>query len=123
MKPFDMRLTYAAVLFVLVIASGFWVAKLGRPLHAGVLAVHKLLALACLVLMIIIVRALAKGAVLNPLIITLITLTFVFFIVMIATGGMLGFEKTRPEFVKLTHKIVPYLTLAASAVTVYLLKG
>ncbi len=123
MKISDPRIISAAILFILVIASGFWVTKLGRPLNTGVLTVHKLLALACLVLMIIIVRALVKGAALNPLIITSIALTFVFFAVMIATGGVLSFEKSAPEFVYLIHKTVPYLTLATGAVTVFFMSG
>lgn len=123
MKILDPRIITAAVLFVLIIASGFWVTKLGRPLHTGPMAVHKLAAIACLVFMIIIIRSMAKGAALDPLTVAFIVLTFAFFAVMIATGGMLSFEKTWPGFIKLTHKIVPYLTLAASAVTVLLMSN
>lgn len=118
-----MRLVFVAVLFILAIASGFWVVKLGRPLNTGVFTVHKLLALAALVMMITMVRAMAKGAVLSPAAAAAIALTFVLFAAMIATGGMLSFEKEWPGFVKIIHKIVPYVTLAAGAAAVYLLKG
>lgn len=123
MKPIDVSIISAAVLFVLVIASGFWVSKSGRPLNTGIFTIHKLIALAALVLMVVIVRALAKGIALNPVMIISIVLTFVFFVTMFATGAVLSFEKPAPDMVKLIHKIVPYLTMASSAVSVFLLKN
>jgi hypothetical protein len=123
MKTIDIRILSAGILFVLAIASGVWVTKLGRPLNAGVFTVHKLIALAALVLMIVIVGALAKGIVLNPLMILCIVLTFLFFAAMIATGAVLSFEKPAPGFVLMLHRILPALTLAASAATVILMKG
>jgi hypothetical protein len=123
MKPIDIRILSAGILFVFIIASGMWVTKLGRPLNTGIFTVHKLIALAALILMIIIVRTLVKGTALNPVMIISIVLTFLFFITMFATGAVLSFEKPAPGFVLLLHKIVPALTLAASAITVYLMKG
>lgn len=124
MKLADPRIISAGILFVLIIASGFWVTKLGRPLHSGPFTVHKLLALACLVLMVVIVRTMAKGMALTPAMITAVTLTFVFFAAMIATGGMLSFEKKWPRIVLLVHQIAPALTIAAASVSVlYLNKG
>ncbi len=123
MKPIDIRLISAGILFVLVIASGMWVTRLGRPLNMVIFTAHKLIALACLIMMILIVRALAKGAAMNPAIIAAIVCTALFFVIMFATGVVLSFEKPAPRLVLLIHKIVPALTLASSAITVYLLKG
>jgi hypothetical protein len=123
MKTIDIRILSAGILFVLVIASGMWVTKMGRPLNAGVFTVHKLIALAALILMIVIVRTLARGIVLNPLMTVCVVLTFLFFIVMFATGAVLSFEKPAPGFVLLLHKIAPALTLMASAAAVMLMKG
>jgi hypothetical protein len=123
MKTIDIRILSAGILFVLIIASGLWVTRLGRPLNVGVFTVHKLIALAALILMIVIVRALAKGAALTPVIIACIVLTFLFFATMFATGAVLSFEKPAPRFVLLIHQVVPILTLAASAASVMLLRS
>jgi hypothetical protein len=123
MKIIDVRILSTGILFALIVASGVWLTKSGRPLNTGIFTVHKLIALATLVFIIIIVRTLAKGIALNPVMIISIVLTFLFFIIMFATGAVLSFEKPAPGFVLLLHKIVPALTLAASAATVYLMKG
>jgi hypothetical protein len=123
MKPMEIKLIATGILFLLIIASGMWVTRSGRPLNMIIFTAHKLIALACLIMMVLIVRALAKGAAMTPVIIIAIACTAVFFVIMFATGAVLSFEKPAPVFVLLIHKIVPAVTLASSAVTVYLLKG
>jgi hypothetical protein len=122
-KPVDMRILSAGMLFVLIIASGMWTTRLGRPLNTAVFTVHKLIALACLVLMIIIVRSLSGGAALNALSIALISFTFLSFLIMFATGAVLSFEKPAPAAVLLIHRIVPALSLISSAAAVLVLRG
>ena len=123
MKTIDVRIMSAVIFYILAIASGVWVTKLGRPLNTGVFTLHKLIALAALILIIVIVRTLANGIALSPAAVVCIVLTFIFFIAMFATGAVLSFEKPAPGFVLLMHKIGPALTLAASVITVFLLKG
>ena len=123
MKPIDIRLISTGILFLLIIASGMWVTRSGRPLNVVIFTAHKLTALACLIMMILIVRAIAKGAAMSPAIMAAIACTVLFFVIMFATGAVLSFEKPAPGFVLLIHKIVPAMTLASSAITVYLLKG
>jgi hypothetical protein len=47
----------------------------------------------------------------------------VFFVGLIATGGLLSSDLETPAFVRTLHHIAPYLTLVSSAVTLYLLQG
>jgi hypothetical protein len=122
MKPMDMKMISAGILFVLIILSGVWVTRSGRPLNVAIFTVHKLIALACLVLLVIIVKTLIKGVPVNPSIIISIVLTALFFITMFATGAILSFEKPAPKFVLLLHQVVPALTLFSSVITIYFLK-
>lgn len=123
MKTIDIRILSAGILFLLVIASGMWLTRSGRPLNTAIFTVHKLIALACMILMIVIARILGKGAVLSLVIITALFFTFLFFIVMFATGAVLSFEKPAPGFVLLFHRLISVLTLVSSVITVWLLKG
>jgi len=46
-------LTWGALLFALVILSGFWLLKTGKPYRSGIFNIHKLIALASAVLIIL----------------------------------------------------------------------
>jgi hypothetical protein len=122
MKPIDIRLLSAAVLFVLIVISGIWLTRSGKPLNPALLAIHKLLALGCLVLFAFIVSALLKGMNPNQLIITSIVFNVLFFIIMFATGVLLSLGKPLPVFVLTVHRIVTAMTLLAMAAMVFLLK-
>ena len=91
MKPLDIRLISTGILFVLIVFSGIFLTRSGRPLNAIVFAVHKLIALACLIMMILIIRALAKDAAMNPAIIVASVCTALFFVIMFATGAVQNF--------------------------------
>jgi hypothetical protein len=71
--------------------------------------------------MIVIIRTLAKGITLSPLMTVLIVLSFLLFAAMFATGAVLSFEKPAPKFVLLLHQAVPVLLLAFSSITLFLL--
>jgi hypothetical protein len=47
--------------------------------------------------------------------------TGLFFVSLIATGGLLSSDKQMPTIVLRLHQVAPYLTVLAAAVTLYLL--
>ena len=49
--------------------------------------------------------------------------TGLFFLGLMATGGLLSVDKQMPAIVLKLHQIAPYLTVAAAVVTLYLLQG
>lgn len=117
------RLIIAGVLFFFVLASGFWVSRSGRPYSVLILTIHKLIALGTLALLIVtVVQAQRAGGMAGAVWIAS-GIAGLLFIGTIATGGMLSMEATMPGFVRTLHRVTPYLTLVACAISLYLISA
>jgi hypothetical protein len=122
METITTKLTIAGILGVLTLISGVVLSKTGRPLNAVFFNLHKMIAVVMIVLIVISVVQLAKAGETKALIeLIVIGITGVLFVALIATGGMLSFERVWPALVLKIHQIVPLLSLASAAVTVFLL--
>jgi hypothetical protein len=110
----------AGVLFVLIILSGFWLSRTGRPLNTAILTVHKLLALGAGVYLAITIYRLHQAAPLGPLEMAVSLVTLAFFLALIATGGMLSAAKTVPALVQRAHQVIPFMVILSSAASMYL---
>lgn len=108
-------------LLVLVFVLGFVLQRRGRPHHVLLLTAHKLLALAALILMALTVIRINRATPLAPAALLSAAATGVFFVVAIISGGLVSANKTPPPVVKALHRVSPFLTVLASAATVYLL--
>jgi heme A synthase len=117
------RLVGAGLFFLLIFLSGFWLNRLGKPYPSIVLTIHKLIALAAVVFLVMTVYRMHKDAPLSPVEITAFVVTLLFFVSNIATGGLLSIAKPIPAAVSTMHKLFPYLTVLSTAVTLYLLLG
>jgi len=121
MNTLTSRLILAGVLSTLTLISGVAVSKAGRPLNAALFNLHKLIALATVVLIVLLVKGLYSTAEGKAFLdITVMVLAGVLFLALGVTGGMLSFEKEWPGVVHTVHQVVPLLSLAFSAVTIYL---
>ena len=123
MKGIDMRIIYLAIIFILAIISGIWVTRTGRPLNNVIFTIHKLIALTSLVLMIIIVKKMSSGLEIPPSTMIWIVATWVLFAAMVATGGVLSFDKLAHRAIKVTHAILPVLTLISAGISMKQLLG
>jgi len=121
MKPIDTRLLTAGVLFVLTVASGIWVSRAGRPLNAAILTVHKLIALATVILLVFVIKGMSKGMPMTGVVITMIVVTAVFFLGLFATGVILSFDKLVNKLILGIHAVMPLLAAASAFASVYLL--
>jgi hypothetical protein len=108
------------VLFVLTVAAGFWVSKTGKPYNTGIFTLHKLLALAAVVLAALSIAGLLKIAHPQNLIILLIVIAGLSVVALFATGALMSIQKTLNGVWLLIHRIAPF-TLAGSAVSAILL--
>ena len=115
------RILYTTVLFLLIFLSGFWLSRGGRPYGVLLLTVHKLLSVGAVVFLTVILVRINRmdGISLAELIAAVIT--GVLFLGTIATGGLLSTAKLMPALVHQLHQITPFLTLASTALTLYLL--
>jgi hypothetical protein len=109
--------------FFIMILSGFWLSRTGKPYGTLVFTVHKLIGVGIGILLFITVRQMHQTAPLSPVEIAAVAVTGLFFVATVATGSLLSIpvSKPMPDFVSMLNKILPYFTVLPTAVTLYLL--
>jgi len=115
------KFLFAGLFFVLIILSGLWLSRNGRPLSGIILTVHKLISVAAVVYLVITVYRIHQAAPLSSVEMAISVLALLFFIVMIATGGLLSTAKAMPGLVLKIHQIMPYGVVFSTAASLYLL--
>lgn len=121
MNAITTKLIVAGILFLFTLISGVIVSHSGRPLSVGLVTIHKLIAVATVVLIGMAVNQLYKtgdGKVFIELSVTVITA--VLFLALVATGALLTRDIQLPEAILKVHQVVPLLALVSSTITVYL---
>lgn len=116
-----LKITGIGVLFALIILSGIWLTKTGRPYSPVLFNVHKLVSLAGVVVTGIFVYNLLRGIEIRPLMWALVILTGVFFIVLIVTGGLLNLDKPFYTILRTIHRILPAFSIILPAIVFFLL--
>ena len=120
--PNNIYFLYAA-LFVVILGAGYWLARLGKPYNVAIQTIHKLVGVGAFVYLVYSTIQLNKVAPLNCGQMGALIICSVFFISLIATGGMLATEKEFPGVVLKTHKVAPYLTVVSTGISLYLLSS
>lgn len=115
------KITTTGIFFLFIFLSGLWLNRLGKPYNPLVFNVHKLIGLAAGVFLIVTVVRTHQTAALSAIQIGAVVVTVLFFLAMVVTGGLMSIDKAMPVFVSLVHKFTPYLTVLATAGTLYLL--
>jgi hypothetical protein len=109
-------------LFLLSMISGGLLSHAGRPLNTLLFAIHKLAALATIIVVIINVVQLQKTVDMQTLVVwTAIIAAGLLFLALFVSGALMSFEKPFPQFILRIHQVTPLLALVASAATFYLL--
>ncbi len=109
-------------LFLLfTILSGIWLSRMGRPLSVLILTLHKLISLGTVVFLAITIYRIQQTAPLSSTVIILSGVTFLLFIVLIATGGLLSTTKSMPVIVLKIHQIAPMLVILSTAANLYMI--
>lgn len=126
-KGVVMNLTFWGIagitlMFLMIIATGFWVSIGGKPYNTGIFTLHKLISLAAVVILTIITVKTCKASGLNGFALTGVIVTGILFLGTIATGGMLSVDKVMPAIVLRMHHILPYVTTVSTGVTLLLMK-
>ena len=120
MNILSTKLISAAIFFLLIILSGFWLSRSGKPYSTLILTIHKLIGLGVGVYLIITVYRIYKTGSSSPIGLVAMLVTILFFIGLIAMGGLLSTEKTMPGALSMIHKLLPYLAVLSSRTTLYL---
>jgi hypothetical protein len=123
-------LLYTGLFFILIILTGFWVSRAGKPYKVGIFTIHKLIGVALGVFLIVTVSRIHKTFPLSAFEISVLAVTILVFAGLVATGALLsieaegGLNKTSHSLLNtilLVHRIVPYLAVFFTAASLYLL--
>jgi hypothetical protein len=117
----QLRVIGTGLFFVFIFLSGYWLSRSGKPYGAIIFNIHKLVGLAMGVFLIVTVRQVHQVAPLGAAEIAAIVVTVLFFVGVVAAGGLLSVDKSMPVAVSMVHKLLPYVAVLSTAVTLYLL--
>jgi hypothetical protein len=121
MMNITIKLTGLGLLFLLIIISGIWLTKTGRPYQNIVFNVHKLISLLTVVLGAIMVYNLQKGLEISGLATNLMILAGIMFIILIITGGLLNLDKPFYDTLRIVHRILSPLSIILTIIVFYIL--
>ena len=119
------RFVGADVFFLLILFSGYWLSRSGKPYNTIVFTIHKLVALAAIVLLGIAIRRVHQVGALSTIEWIAAIATGLFFVGTMASGGVLSVpsDKPVPAIVHKLHQVTPYLDVCSTVATLYLLRG
>lgn len=117
------RIAGAVLLFLFIFVSGYWLSRSGKPYGVILLTFHKLIALAAFVFLAILLIQSHRVTALSGTEMVAGTISGLFFLGLIISGGLLSSDARMPALVLKLHEITPYLTVLSSAATLYLLRG
>ena len=117
-------------LILLTLTSGVWLSHSGKPYNSMIFTVHKLIALATVIIIGVNVYHLFRTIDGNTLIaLSVIAVSGLLFLALFISGallslipaGLLSLEKPMSEVILKVHQVAPLLALVSSTVTMYLL--
>lgn len=95
------------VLFIVTVIFGFWLSHLGKPYHQILFNVHKLIALAVVVLVGLEFSKLLKSGNVESKIILLVIFFAVMVISLFASGAIMSLDKLNFTMLRWIHRIAP----------------
>jgi hypothetical protein len=117
----QLRVLGLGVLFVSVFVSGFGLSRSGNPYPSIKFNMHKLLGLAAGIFWGSIVFQAHQISPILPRVVFAGAVTGVLFVCTVIAGGLLSITRPMPSWVKVMHKLFPYLILFSAGVTLYLI--
>ena len=108
-------------LFLVIFVSGFWLNRSGKPYNVIISTIHKLVALAAGILLLIIIIRASRESSLSTTGLIIGVVTGLLFLANGVTGGLLMTDNPMPTVISMMHLITPFLAALSSAVTLYLL--
>jgi hypothetical protein len=115
------RIVVCGLLFLFTLISGVWLSHSGRPLNTAIFTIHKLVALATVIVIGINIYKLSRTVDVQTVVLAAIAVTGVLFLAMFVSGALLSFEKSMPQAVLRVHQVVPLLAVVTSSTAIYLL--
>lgn len=129
MNNISSKLIICGITLIITLISGFLVSISGKPYNSGLFSVHKLIAMATIILLGIGIYNLYKAGNMQAVYLLIFAVTGLLFLALIVSGSLLSLVDATllnlAEPILLTtlrvHQIVPVLVLLSSAMSIYVL--
>ena len=118
-----LRLAGALVFGLVIFITGYSLTRGGKPYPSILFNVHKLVALAAVVLFALTVYRASQAAALSAVQWILAAIAGLAFVNLFVTGALLSIDRPAPEIVRTLHHLAPYVAAVASAASLLLLGG
>lgn len=109
--------------FLVTVAFGFWLSRVGKPYNGLLFNVHKLVALASVILAGMAVYQVLKVMDVAALIVLLLVLGALSIIALFVSGALMSAGKGEYRVMKLVHNISPFVLVIAMGYAMYLLRS
>ena len=121
MGTMQVSLVVTGILLLLICLSGIWLKRAGRPLNAGISAIHKLIGVGAGVFLIMTLVRMNDATPLTTGQWVAVVAAAACFVGTVATGGLLSTDKPATPLLTALHRIIPALTVVATAGLMYVL--
>ena len=111
------------VLFILTLVFGIWLSRSGKPYRGLIFNIHKLIALAAVIVAAIQTFNALKIGEAQPILIVLLIVIGLCAIALFVTGALMSANNADLQPSLTIHKIAPLLAVLAAIGTLYLLGG
>ena len=124
------RIAVVGLLLLVTLLSGVWLSRnlrlndprpSGKPLAGVDAAVHKLVALAMMIVAGVTVRNLHRGVEFGSIEFTAVIIAGLLFVLMVVSGSLLSLGKARNDWMLALHKAGSLLTVIVTSWAIYLL--
>lgn len=115
------RLINPLIGFLLTLAFGFWLSRSGKPYNGLLFNIHKLTALATVILAVVAIYQVLKIMDFSTLIIALLAIAALSVIELFISGALMSAGKGEYRLMKLIHNTSPFVLVIALGCTVYIL--
>ena len=117
----QLRAIEVGVVFLVIFLSGLWLNRTGKPFNGILLNVHKLIALGTGIFLIVIIYWIGQAGGLSTVEWAAVIVTGVLFLATGIFGGLASIDRPMPTAIVILHRVMPFLTALATALTLYLL--
>ena len=107
--------------FFMTLGFGFWLSRRGKPYNGLLFNVHKLVALATVILTVVTINRMIKVVDLVTPAILLLVIAALSVIALFVSGALMSADKGEYRMMKLMHNISPFALVIAMGYSVYLL--
>jgi membrane-associated PAP2 superfamily phosphatase len=111
----------AGLLLLLALVTGAWLSHSGKPLNGGIFTIHKLIALATVIVIAANVYPLFRSGDIRTFVeLAVVAITGLLFLALFVSGALLSIGKPLSGAILRVHQLAPLLALAFSTMTIYL---